>query len=52
MENYPYFVNYSLIDVNTDIVPFDCYKHLHKWAEPDYEHAKQLLLEFYNKKNK
>lgn len=52
MENYPYFVNYSLIDVNTDIVPFDCYKHLHKWAEPDYEHAKQLLLDFYNKKNK
>jgi hypothetical protein len=49
-ENYPYFVNYSMIDVNTDIVPFDCYKHLHKWAEPDYDHAKQLLLDIYNQK--
>lgn len=49
-ENYPYFVNYSMIEVDTDIVPFDCYKHLHKWAEPNYEHAKQLLLDIYNKK--
>lgn len=48
-ENYPYFVDYSIIDVNTDIVPFDCYKHKHQWAEPNYEHAKQLLLDIYGK---
>lgn len=46
--NYPYFVKHRLVDVSPDM-PFDCYKHSHQWAEPDYEHAKQLMLEVYHK---
>jgi len=47
-ENYPYLVDYTMCDVfGMEFARF--YDHYHQWAEPNYEHAKQLLLQVYNK---
>jgi hypothetical protein len=47
-ENYPYLVDYTMCDVfGMEFALF--YQHKHQWAEPNYEHAKQLLLNVYNK---
>ena len=47
-ENYPYMVDYTMCDVfGMEFALF--YQHKHQWAEPNYEHAKQLLLQVYNK---
>jgi hypothetical protein len=49
-ENYPYLVDYTMCDVfGMEFANF--YDHYHQWAEPNYEHAKQLLLNVYNKHN-
>jgi hypothetical protein len=39
--HYPTLVPFNLVPV--DNMPFDCYKHDHLWAEPDYSVAKQFL---------
>lgn len=47
-ENYPYLVDYTMCDVfGMEFALF--YQHKHQWAEPDYGHAKKLLLDIYNK---
>jgi hypothetical protein len=47
-DNYPYLVDYKLIDVSKTF-PFPFYQHDHQWAEPDYNHAKNLLRLVYEK---
>ena len=44
--NYPYFVDYNLVKVD-GMKCTGFYQHNHEWAEPDYEHAKQLLKKIY-----
>jgi hypothetical protein len=49
-DEYPYFVNYSLTDM-VGMKTTDFYQHDHKWAEPDYNHAKYLLRKVYENNN-
>jgi hypothetical protein len=46
IKDYPYFVDYNLIKVD-GMKCTGFYQHNHQWAEPNYEHAKQLLKKIY-----
>jgi hypothetical protein len=49
-DKYPYFVEYSMTPVfGMDQVA--SYQHTHDWAEPDYNHARNLLKFVYEKYN-
>lgn len=51
-ENYPYFVDYSLVPVD-GMKNTKWYLHNHMWAEPNYEQARSLLKQVYeNRLNK
>ena len=47
-ENYPYFVDCSMVKVD-GMKETVWYNHDHQWAEPNYEHARELLKLIYNR---